>query len=144
MKARFHFAGAVLAAHAWPAAAATTAAASPAVPGVGGSVVRIMAALAFVIALFLGGVWLFKNWHRVTRTRSQSRLHILEVRSIGPRQALLVVGYDHQRFLVAAAPAGVSLVSGLPDATEKDRDATTAAASATSFALLLQGALGRK
>ena len=33
-------------------------------PEVGFSVLRVFGALAFVLALFLGGVWLFRNWQR--------------------------------------------------------------------------------
>ncbi len=41
----------------------TTLAPIPSIlPDVGFSFVRVLGALAIVLALFLGGVWLFRNW----------------------------------------------------------------------------------
>lgn len=80
------------------------------------SVIRVFGALALVLGLFLGGVWLFKNWQRVTTGRGRSsRLHIIETRALGGKHALYVVGYQQQRLLLASSPAGVSLVSHLPE-----------------------------
>jgi len=132
--------------------AATTNAVTPALhaaattanfPGMAGSVVRMLAGLAFVLALFFGGVWLFKNWQRVARVRSKSKLNVFEARSLGPRQALYVVGYQQQRFLVAASQAGISLISALPEAAPED-DQPAATNSTSSFAQVLQNVLGRK
>ncbi|HMJ92307.1 MAG TPA: flagellar biosynthetic protein FliO [Candidatus Acidoferrum sp.] len=115
-------------------------------PGVGGSFVRMMAGLAFVLALFFGGVWLFKNWQRVSRVRNHSKLNIFEARSLGPRQALYVVGYNQQRFLVGASPSGIALISALPEAAVADAvsDAVATPNGTTSFAQVLQSVLGRK
>ena len=54
---------------------------------------RLFGALAIVLALFLGGVWAFRNWHRLGQARSSQHLRILESRSLGGRHALHVVGY---------------------------------------------------
>lgn len=111
-------------------------------PEVGFSVLRVLGALVLVLALFFAGVWLFKNWQRITAQQSgrQSRLNILEARPIGNRQMLYVVGYDRQRMLVAASPAGVTLVSPLPDGT----DAEPLTPPAPSFAATLSQMLGKK
>src|SRR6478735_6702127 len=37
---------------------------SPALPEASFSVIRVFGALMLVLGLFLGGVWLFKNWQR--------------------------------------------------------------------------------
>jgi flagellar biogenesis protein FliO len=88
----------------------------PALPEVGLSVLRVAGALALVLALFLAGVWLFRNWRRFAARRGHApRLAVLETRSLGNRQSLFVVGYERQRMLLSAAPAGVSLVAHLPD-----------------------------
>lgn len=113
-------------------------------PDVAGSVVRMLAGLAFVLALFFGGVWLFKNWQRVSRVRSKSRLNVFEARSLGPRQALYVVGYNEQRFLVAASQAGVSLISALPAAAPDEEAVAVVTNGASAFAQVLQNVLGRK
>jgi flagellar biogenesis protein FliO len=88
---------------------------SPALPEAGFSIVRVFGALVLVLALFLGGVWLFKNWHRLAGKRARCQnLQLLESRSLGGRHALYVVGYQGQRLLLASSPTGVSLISHLP------------------------------
>lgn len=87
-------------------------------PSVVFSLFRVVGALALVFALLFGGVWLFRNWQRLAVQRGRPpRLKVLEVKSLGPRHALYVVGYDQQRFLVSSAPAGIALLSTLPPAT---------------------------
>jgi flagellar biogenesis protein FliO len=89
----------------------------PAVPDVSLSFLRTFGALGLVLALFFGGVWLFRNWQRGTGSRGRpARLQILEVRSLGARQALFVVGYDRERLLVASSPGGITLLDRLPTA----------------------------
>jgi flagellar biogenesis protein FliO len=81
------------------------------------SLVRVLGALAIVLAVFFGGVWLFRNWQRTLVGKgSAPRLNILETKSLGQRHALYVVGYDQQRLLIAASPAGVTMLTALPEA----------------------------
>jgi len=88
-----------------------------AVPDVGGSVLRMLGSLAFVLALFMAAAWAYRNWGRLgPRHRAMSKLAVLEAKSLGQRHALYVVGYEQQRLLLAASPAGVSLISHLPEA----------------------------
>jgi flagellar biogenesis protein FliO len=100
---------------------APAAAPLPAVlPDVGASIFRICGAFVLVVALFLGGVWMFRNWQRVAlRKNGGAKLNLLEVKSLGQRQALYVVGYRQQRMLLASSPAGVTLLSHLPSAEEE-------------------------
>lgn len=110
-------------------------------PDVGLSLLRLVGALALVLAVFFGGVWLFRNWQRVITGRSQrQRLRVLEARPLGPRQALYVLAYDQQRFLVGASPAGLSLLTHLPDAAPQAETAPTALAH---FDQALQQAVGQ-
>jgi flagellar biogenesis protein FliO len=84
---------------------------------VGASLGRVMLALALVLGIFLGGVWLFRNWQRLTIHRGRApKLNVIEARSLGGRHALYVVGYEQERFLVAASPAGINLLSHLQPA----------------------------
>lgn len=109
---------------------------APALPDVGPSIIRVMGALALVIAIFLGGVWLFRNWQRLTRQRGRTpKLNIIETRSLGGRQALYVVGYEQARFLITSSPAGVSLLSHLPDAGAEE--AAVEASSPPPFSVAL-------
>ncbi len=106
-----------------------------------GPVLRMGGALALVIGLFLTGVWLFKNWQRLALRRGPlPKLSVLEVKSLGQRQAIYVVGYEHQRMLLASSPAGVALLSHLPVAEEEK----TAPVPRVSFAQAFQQVLARK
>src|SRR2546426_12159326 len=65
------------------------------VPEVGFSVLRLVSALIFVLALFLGGAWLFKNWQRLAVSKKGApKLNVLEAKSLGSRHALYLVGYE--------------------------------------------------
>ena len=119
-------------------------------PDAGASVIRVLGALVLVISIFLGGVWLFRNWQRLAVKKGRApRLNVLEVKSLGQRQAIYVVGYQQQRMLLASSPAGISLVSHLPDEEETKPASAPAAASAVpatrmSFAEAFQQVLSRK
>jgi flagellar biogenesis protein FliO len=109
-----------------------------ALPDASASVVRVLGALIIVVTIFLGGVWLFKNWQRFTVQKGAGpRLSILEARSLGQRQSLYVVGYQQQRMLVAASPAGITLLSHLPAAEEADAPPVTKISFADAFQQVL-------
>jgi len=119
-------------------------------PDTGASILRVLGALVLVLSLFLGGVWLFRNWQRLAVRKGRApRLNVLEVKSLGQRQAIYVVGYQQQRILLASSPAGITLLTHLPE----EEEAKTAAAAATdsaapavrmSFAEAFQQVLSRK
>jgi len=112
-----------------------------ALPDMGASLLRVVGALVVVIAVFLAGVWLFKNWQRVAmRKGATPKLSVLEVRSLGQRQAIYVVGYEQQRLLIASCSTGVTLLSHLPAADE----APAQEAPKLSFAQAFQQVLARK
>ena len=117
----------------------------PPFPDAGASLLRVTGALALVLGLFLGGVWLFKNWQRVAGQRGRTpKLNILESRSLGARQAVFVVGYEKQRFLVATSPAGVNLLSHLPDAEAVEETTAGKPSGPMPFAQALAHVLKRK
>jgi flagellar biogenesis protein FliO len=119
-------------------------------PDAAPSLLRVFGALAVVIAIFLGGVWVFRNWQRLAIRRGAApRLNVLEVKSLGQRQALFVVGYEKQRMLVATSSAGVSLLSHLPEAEPEEKTVTATAsvnvpAPRLSFAEAFQHVLSAK
>jgi flagellar biogenesis protein FliO len=114
-----------------------------ALPDAGSSVFRVLGALALVTAIFLGGVWLFRNWQRLSIRKGNSpRLNVIEVKSLGQRQSLFVVGYEQQRMLLASSPAGVTLVTHLPVAEEVQGGPQ--AAARMSFTEAFQQVLSRK
>ncbi len=116
----------------------------PSLPETGPSLLRVAGALALVFGLFLGGVWLFRNGRRLMFQRGRTpRLRVVESQFLGGRQALYVVAYEQQRFLMASTPTGISLVSSLPDSVEESCEAKSAPAATPSFsealALVLKG-----
>ena len=128
-----------------PAETTNTVVTAPPFPEAGTSLLRVTGALVLVLGLFLGGVWFFKNWQRLAVQRGrQPKLNILETRSLGARQAVFVVGYEKQRFLVAASPAGVNLLSHLPEAEISDAETTDKPAGPMPFAQALAQVLKRK
>ncbi len=135
-----------LAATAWLALAGSIHAAAPTVPAAplpetGESILRVLGGLVFVLALFLGGVWLLRHWQRVGGARGQvPKLNVLEAKSLGNRNTLYVIGYEQQRLLLASSPTGVTLVSHLPNAEPGEATAP----AAPSFAEALQQVLARK
>ncbi len=116
---------------------------APPLSDAGLSLLRVFGALALVIGLFLGGVWLVKNWQRLAVQRGRApKLNILETRSLGGRHAVFVVGYEQERFLIASSPAGVSLLSHLPNAAEGETPApekTTPPSFAQALTQVLKG-----
>ena len=118
---------------------------APPLPDASVSLIRVLGALALVLGLFLGGVWLFKNWQRLALQRGQQpKLNILETRSLGARQAVFVVAYEKQRFLVATSPAGVNLLSHLPDAEISEGEPAEKSSAPMPFAQALAQVLKRK
>ncbi len=111
-------------------------------PDAGVSVLRVLGALILVLAIFFGGVWLFKNSQRALgRSKSASQLHVLEAKSLGNRQTVYVVGYGRQRMLLGSSPTGIALVSQLPEAMESEPVGMPASGM---FADTLQKVLNRK
>lgn len=113
----------------------------PPLPDVGSSVVRVLGALALVLALFFGGVWCLKNWQRISRFKGRpSNLAVLEIRPLDNRHAVYVVGYQRQRMLVGVSPAGITLLSHLPETEE----AEAGPAAPASFDAALRQAASHK
>ncbi len=108
-------------------------------PDATGSVARVLGALALVLALFLGGVWCFKNWQRLVRFKGRlTKLNVHEVRALDSRHTLYVVGYERQRMLVGISPAGITLLSKLPDGEAPGVEPPS------EFATVLHQAVARK
>ncbi len=118
-------------------------------PSAGLSLLRVMGALLFVLGLFFAGVWGVRNWRRMIPTGAAAPdLRVLEVKSLGVRQSLVVVGYRKQRMLLSAAPTGVTLLTHLPEADEADEAEAVAAGPSRvarpDFMVALREVLGRR
>ncbi len=114
-----------------------------AMPSAASSLLRVLGAFALVIAVFFGGVWLFRNWQRMTIAKGHTpKLNILETKSLGQRHAIYVIGYEQQRLLIAASPAGVTMLTTLPSAAADAAEEVPA--PKTNFTDALRQALQRK
>jgi flagellar biogenesis protein FliO len=114
-------------------------------PETGPSLLRVFGALALVLGLFLGGAWLVRNGRlNIFGQGRASRLNILETRSLGARQALYVVAYGQERFLIGSTPAGISLVSHLAPPPEGEDSAPAQPANGMPFAQALSQVLRGK
>ena len=77
--------------------------------------VQLLGMLLLVLGLFAAFAWAVKRWRLLPQLRgAQHRLQILEVKSLGQRNSLMVVGYSEQRFLLGASSTGLALLSKLP------------------------------
>lgn len=122
--------------------AADPAAPAP-LPDTGAALLRVVGALLLVFAILFGGVWLVKNWQRLALRKGRSpKLRLLEAQSLGGRQGVYVLAYEQQRFLVAASPNGVALLSHLPE-MEAGAEALTPVAAPVSFMQALQSFTSR-
>lgn len=127
--------------------AATNALPAPPMPAIttsaASSLIRVLGALALVLAMFFGAVWVFRNWQRVAINKGQApKLNIIETKSLGQRHAIYVIGYEQQRLLISASPAGVTMLTTLPSAPINATEESTA--PKTSFGDALRQALNRK
>ena len=87
--------------------------------------IRMLGAFAIVVGVFLVAAWFFKKSRLfATYQGAGAQLKILETRSLGHRNALIVVGYQNRRLLLAASSTGVQFLSPLPDAEDGGLDGT--------------------
>jgi len=68
----------------------------------------------------------------------------LETRSLGGRQTIHVIGYEQERFLIAASPTGINLLSHLPTASEVEPAAQEKISAVPSFAQALSQMIKKK
>lgn len=111
-------AGLTLAANSAAAENAVAASSALAPVDMGGAVLRMLGAFVFVVAIFLAGVWLYRNFARFGRVGAAPKLAILETRPLGNRHVLFVVAYEQQRLMLSTSPSGVTLITHLPEAVE--------------------------
>jgi len=108
---------------------------------------RVVGALALVLTLFFVGLWVWRNWQRLVITKGRMpKLAVCEVKSLGARHTLYVIGYERQRMLVAASPTGITLLTALPPAAvaEEASQPEAGAIPNSSFGALLFQAATRK
>jgi flagellar biogenesis protein FliO len=109
-----------------------------AMPGVAFPVFRILLALGLVLGVLFGGVWVFRRLPQWAGNRGVApRLRVLEVRVLGGKHALFVIGYDQQRLLVGSSPTGINLIDRLPPESELPGMDTAGSPAPPSFVAAL-------
>lgn len=102
---------------------------------------QMIGALIFVVSIFILGAWLFQKSRFFPISKGGlAQLQILESKSLGYRNGLLVVAYNQHRFLLATSATGVCLLSPLPDAASN----LVSGDNRSSFAGQLDAAKERK
>ena len=131
-----------------PAIAAEVAAAVAPIsapPSVGASVFRMIGGLFVVISVLMIGAWAFRNRERFVGNRiRESKLRVLESRSLGARHSICVVAYDHQRILLSTSPTGVSMLTHLPDASLEEIQAEAKSPALPTFSEAFMQALASR
>ncbi len=106
---------------------------------------RVMLMLAVVLTIFIGGVWLFRNWQRFTVPGGRTpKLNVLESRSLGGRHAIYVIGYENERLLISSSPSGINLLTHLQPSEETAADEKPIAPTPTFAATLAQMLKGKQ
>jgi len=105
--------------------------------------VRLFGALLLVVALFLGGAWIFKRTKLFNMVSAkQANLQIVESKSLGSRHSLHVVTYGNQRFMISDTPAGTQFLTSLdepPAETEPDTTGKTDSSFADKLKTVIEG-----
>src|SRR5688572_15666730 len=123
-------------------AAETVIAPVSAPPSIGFSILRMIGGLCLVLSLLFAGVWAYRNSARFAPGRRETKLKILETRSLGHRHSIFVVAYDQQRLLLSTSPNGVSMLTHLPEASVEETTAIEpASAPLPNFSTALLQAL---
>jgi flagellar biosynthetic protein FliO len=118
---------------------------SSSLPETGPSLLRVLGALALVLGLFLGAAWMVRNGRFSVFGQGRSgRLNVVESRSLGARQALYVVSYGQERFLIGSTPAGINLLSHLAPPQEGEEPVVSQPGNGVSFARALTQVLSGK
>ena len=80
-----------------------------------GSILRLGGSLLIVLGVLLAVVWLLRQWQRIAaKTGPLASLRLIESLSLGSKQALYLVECEGQRMLLGSSPAGLSLLSSIP------------------------------
>lgn len=85
------------------------------------SILKAVAALAFVLGILLGGTWLLRKYGQrigIKAGAAASDLRVVEWRSLDMRRKLAVVRWGDREHLICLAPTGDTLIGtreALPD-----------------------------
>ncbi len=88
--------------------------------------------LMLVVLLLVAGTLAWRRRGGMSAGKSNSRLKTLAITPIGPRDRLLLIECDSQRFLLAQGPTGLTLIDRVVD-VDADSSYQAVARSAASI-----------
>jgi len=113
--------------------------------GLGEAAMRLTGALLIVVAMLFAALRFLKGSRWVQRAQAARQgLQIVESKSLGVRQSVVVVGYGQQRFLVGAGPQGMTMLTALPDAPAPKPEAQAAPEEPPAFGEMLLRAIQQR
>ena len=85
--------------------------------------VQLLGMLLLLLGIFAAAAWGIKRWRLLPQLREGGHyLKVLETRSLGQRNSLLVVQYQSRKFLVGSGSNGVHLIGDLSNESSLDQD----------------------
>ena len=85
--------------------------------------VQLLGMLLLLLGIFAAVAWGIKRWRLLPQLREGGHhLKVLETRSLGQRNSLLVVQYQSRKFLVGSGSNGVHLIGDLSNESSLDQD----------------------
>ena len=93
-------------------------------PSVGASLMRVVGALVFVVAIAVISLYALKHFTSGKAVRKSPRrsIKVIETTGLGPNRALHVVQAGGKYLLIGSTPNGISLVAELSASEAKDSD----------------------
>ena len=109
---------------AWPSAGTHVLAATSG-PGLE-AWIQLLGMLLLLLGIFAGAAWAIKKWRLLPQLREGGQsLKVVESRSLGQRNSIMVVQYEGRKFLVGSGSNGIQLigdVSGQPSSHDQKLD----------------------
>ena len=85
--------------------------------------VQLLGMLLLLLCIFAVAAWGIKRWRLLPQLRDGGHhLKVLESRSLGQRNSLLVVQYQSRKFLVGSGSNGVQLIGDLSNESSLGQD----------------------
>ncbi|ATX78571.1 flagellar biosynthetic protein FliO [Mariprofundus aestuarium] len=75
------------------------------------AIVQSVAALAVVLAVFAGVVWLLRRLQTSTQSRHGEHMKVVRRLPLDTKHSLVEVAYDGRHYLIGLSPAGMTSIS---------------------------------
>ena len=98
---------------AWPSEPPSTVIAATSGPGLE-AWIQLLGMLLLLLGIFAAAAWAIKRWRLLPQLREGGQnLKVVESRSLGQRNSILVVQYMDRKFLIGSGSNGVQLIGDL-------------------------------